>query len=115
MYVNPLHEYLFHYVNCYVENTYQGPHEWKFFFFFSFFKLVIVYVPHLHFSVPLLSVKQRALNYTLLLQAFLEYGIPESPEMVVALMRKVQTIQKLLSYCYSNNIFNLLSPEPKSI
>ena len=88
---------------------------WMKVFFFFFFKLVIVYVPHLHFSVPLLSVKQRALNYTLLLQAFLEYGIPESPEMVVALMRKVQTIQKLLSYCYSNNIFNLLSPEPKSI
>lgn len=65
---------------------------------FFFFKLVIVYVLYLHFSVTLLSVKQKALNYAVLLQAFLEYGIPESPEMVVALMQKVQTVQKLLIF-----------------
>jgi hypothetical protein len=29
-------------------------------------------------------------------QAFLEHGIPESPETVVELMRKVWTIQELL-------------------
>ena len=90
--------------------------SWMKVFFFSFFKLVIVYVPHLHFSVPLLSVKQRALNYTVLLQAFLEYGIPESPEMVVALMQKVQsfpetpyllaTVTIYLIYCHlSQRVF----------
>jgi hypothetical protein len=42
-----------------------------------------------NFSESLLSAKEIAIHYTILLQAFLEQGIPESPEMVVALMQKV--------------------------
>jgi hypothetical protein len=42
-----------------------------------------------NFYEPLLTAKEITTHYTILLQAFLEQGIPESPEMVVALMQKV--------------------------
>lgn len=46
----------------------------------------------LPFFCPLAKCKVRAIYCTTLLQAFLEHGIPESPEMVVASMQKVHSI-----------------------
>lgn len=45
-----------------------------------------------HFSLIPKSILYCALMTNPLLQAFMEYGIPESPEMVVALMQKVTLI-----------------------
>jgi hypothetical protein len=61
----------------------------------SLFQIILV---DLNLNIIFLSIGINVKNFyhVTLHQAFLEHGIPESPETVVELMRKVWTIQELL-------------------
>lgn len=56
---------------------------------YKIFMIFMLFNADLQSNLPKKKKKKTAIYYLPSFQAFLEHGIPESPEMVVALMQKV--------------------------